>query len=66
MDDKIIKEDNHIKAGLVYSGVNAEGEKEWIGTTAEWREYEKLEKEEENDFSGATYLEGTENSGQER
>lgn len=38
--------DLHIKAGLVYSGMNIDGESEWIGTDKEWQEYEELSEAE--------------------
>ena len=32
----------HLEAGLVYSGMNAEYETEWIGTKQDWQKYEDL------------------------
>ena len=37
-------EDLHLKAGLVKSGKNDEGEPEYIGTQEQWDKYEELEK----------------------
>ena len=46
--------DLHKIAGLVYTGKNEEGEKEYLGTEAEWERYEELEKEAEE--NGAIIL----------
>lgn len=32
----------HEEAGLVYSGLNADGEPEYIGTDAQWKKYNKI------------------------
>ena len=39
-------EDLHLKAGLTFSGKNAEGENEYIGTSQQWDKYEELDKNE--------------------
>lgn len=45
-----LRRDTFIEAGLVYSGKNEEGEDEFIGTEAQWHEYETLLDEKLNEF----------------
>ena len=37
------------RVGMVYSGLNADGELEFIGTEAQWNEFDKLLNEEPTD-----------------
>ena len=40
--DNFSDEDIHEQAGLIFSGINFEGETEWIGTKLQWEKYERL------------------------
>ncbi len=40
--------DLHIEAGLVDGGQNEDGEIDWIGTKAQWKEYERLVNNQES------------------
>jgi hypothetical protein len=35
--DRRIDHDEHLAAGLVYAGLDEDGESLWIGTDAEWK-----------------------------
>lgn len=43
-----MKNDKHEEAGLVFSGINEDGEKEWIGTDKEWNRYSELIQENDD------------------
>lgn len=41
--------DNHLlheQAGLLYNGTDEDGVDEWLGTKAQWKKYEELEREQ--------------------
>jgi len=44
--DNIEEMDLHEEAGLLFQGYDEDGMKEWLGTKAQWKKYEELEREQ--------------------